>query len=302
MKEELEAGQLTLIDSIVKHYIENQELFNMALNSLQGYITMSSRLKPYIHSFKFRLKDPTHLKDKLIRKAIKGKKNGEEFTITKENVFSEINDLAGFRIIHLHTTQIEQINIELTKIFNEQQWAIIEPAKARTWDDESREYFKNIGIDIHKPESLSMYTSVHYVIKPNSSSLVTCEVQVRTLMEEVWGEVDHTINYPHKSNSHSCREQIKALARATSSCSRLVDSIFSTDAYESARKPELAGAAKESTLVKVIAKGPIKPTVGNTNIKTATKQVSAKKTAIKKSPMKKVSAKKSAAKKHSKKK
>jgi ppGpp synthetase/RelA/SpoT-type nucleotidyltranferase len=47
-------------------------------------------------------------------------------------------------------------------------------------------------------------------------------------MEEVWGEVDHTINYPHKSNSLPCREQIKALARATSTCSRLVDSIFAS--------------------------------------------------------------------------
>jgi ppGpp synthetase/RelA/SpoT-type nucleotidyltranferase len=56
-------------------------------------------------------------------------------------------------------------------------------------------------------------------------------------MEEVWGEVDHSINYPEKSDSHSCREQIKALARATSSCSRLVDSIFSTHEHEQSKKP-----------------------------------------------------------------
>lgn len=47
-------------------------------------------------------------------------------------------------------------------------------------------------------------------------------------MEEVWGEVDHSINYPHKSDSVACREQIRALARATSSATRLVDSIFAT--------------------------------------------------------------------------
>jgi len=71
-----------------------------------------------------------------------------------------------------------------------------------------------------------MYTSVHYVVQPNSISELTCEIQVRTLMEEVWGEVDHKINYPEKADSLSCREQIKVLARVTSSCSRLVDSIF----------------------------------------------------------------------------
>jgi hypothetical protein len=41
-------------------------------------------------------------------------------------------------------------------------------------------------------------------------------------------EVDHTINYPHKSESIPCREQIRALARQTSSATRLVDAIFAT--------------------------------------------------------------------------
>ena len=71
-----------------------------------------------------------------------------------------------------------------------------------------------------------MYTSVHYVIEPNSRTKSTGEIQVRTLAEEIWGEVDHTINYPKKSSILPCREQIKVLARVTSSCTRLVDSIF----------------------------------------------------------------------------
>ena len=32
-----------------------------------------------------------------------------------------------------------------------------------------------------------MYTSVHYVVSSKSRTKVTCEIQVRTLMEEVWG-------------------------------------------------------------------------------------------------------------------
>jgi ppGpp synthetase/RelA/SpoT-type nucleotidyltranferase len=57
---------------------------------------------------------------------------------------------------------------------------------------------------------------------------MTAEIQVRTLMEEVWGEVDHTMNYPYPVESLACREQLKVLARVTSSASRLVDSIFAT--------------------------------------------------------------------------
>ena len=47
-------------------------------------------------------------------------------------------------------------------------------------------------------------------------------------MEEVWGEVEHSINYPHKIDNLACREQLKVLARVTSSATRLVDSIFLT--------------------------------------------------------------------------
>ena len=82
------------------------------------------------------------------------------------------------------------------------------------------------GINTRK--SPSMYTSVHYVIGSASRTTMTAEIQVRTLMEEVWGEVDHSMNYPHPSDSLACREQLKVLARVTSSASRLVDSIFVT--------------------------------------------------------------------------
>lgn len=54
------------------------------------------------------------------------------------------------------------------------------------------------------------------------------ELQVRTLMEEVWGEVSHSINYPVETASISCREQLRVLARISSGCTRLVDSIFSS--------------------------------------------------------------------------
>jgi putative GTP pyrophosphokinase len=125
----------------------------------------------------------------------------------------------------------------LRSILEEQKWKITEGPKARTWDDESRNYFRSIGIKTLATPNL--YTSVHYIIKPNTKSAVTCEIQVRTLMEEVWGEVDHKINYPHKSESISCREQIKTLARVTSSCSRLVDSIFTTYEHEKGRDSKL---------------------------------------------------------------
>lgn len=224
------ATQLKLINELVDHFNQNKKLFSSMIDSLNSYIDNSESLLALIHSKKHRIKDLDHLKDKLMRKADEANKKKKPFLITKANLFSKINDLAGYRILHLHTKQFQQIDIELRKIFDEQRWKITEKPTARTWDDESREYFKSIGIKTLANPNL--YTSVHYVIKPNTKSSVTCEIQVRTLMEEVWGEVDHKINYPHKSESISCREQIKTLARVTSSCSRLVDSIFTTHEHE----------------------------------------------------------------------
>lgn len=220
----LRAAQLKLIDSLVQHYVDNQLSFTGLLNQLKSHVETSKRLAELAHSVKGRVKDPERLRAKLIRKGLEAKSRGEDFPYSRENLFKKINDLAGFRILHLHTKQIQEINCELLAIFAEQRWVKLEGPSARTWDDESRKYFADIGVATE--ESETMYTSVHYVVQPNSRYELTCEIQVRTLMEEVWGEVDHKINYPEKADSLSCREQIKVLARVTSSCSRLVDSIF----------------------------------------------------------------------------
>ena len=175
---------------------------------------------------RFRIKDPAHLGDKLLRKIRKCAEDGVEFTITKENLFKTINDLGGIRLLHLHTRQMSEIDRCLKEIVQEQPIELPDGPSARTWDDENRAFFRSINIATK--DSATMYTSVHYVIVAKSITTVTCEIQVRTLMEEVWGEVDHKINYPHRNESVACREQLLALARATSSATRLVDAIFAT--------------------------------------------------------------------------
>jgi len=215
-----------LIKDLVAHYVKNKGFIEVMLKQLGEAILGSPKLMEHVHSTKWRLKDPSHLEDKLLRKLAEAKGSRKPFTISEKNLLYRINDLAGFRILHLHTQQIVPIDRELRAVFKEYRFSIFEKPKARTWDDESREFFQKAGIQPVK--SPRMYTSVHYVVASNSSTKVTCEIQVRTLAEELWGEVDHTMNYPRESSVLSCREQIKVLARVTSSCSRLVDSIFRT--------------------------------------------------------------------------
>lgn len=72
------------------------------------------------------------------------------------------------------------------------------------------------------------YRSVHYVVKPNNPNPTCCEIQVRTLFEEIWGEIDHNINYPHKTDDIACKEQLRVLSKLVSTGTRLADSIFRT--------------------------------------------------------------------------
>jgi ppGpp synthetase/RelA/SpoT-type nucleotidyltranferase len=216
----------TLIDSIVKRYVDNENYVRSFHGSILTYIRESRKLQEVVHSIRDRLKDADHLREKLGRKLIDCKRKGIEFDITPDNLFVKITDLSGIRLIHLHTSQISDIDPELKEIFELRQVNIIEGPTARTWDDEYRETFKELGIETTPSES--MYTSVHYVIGSDSKFPLTAEIQVRTLMEEVWGEVDHMLNYPTPVPFLACREQILALARVTSGATRLVDAIFAS--------------------------------------------------------------------------
>lgn len=170
-----------------------------------------------VHSYKSRIKDRDHLLEKIIRKLKDGK------IIGAENLFYEITDLAGVRIMHLFQEHFGEIDRVIRNRISGGDWVLAERAKAYTWDPEAAEFFGKFDLDvIQKPTS---YTSVHYLIRPRADSPICCEVQVRTLFEEIWGEVDHQINYPVPSNDLACKEQIKVLSKIVGAGSRLLDSL-----------------------------------------------------------------------------
>jgi ppGpp synthetase/RelA/SpoT-type nucleotidyltranferase len=212
------------IDNAVAYFISKQNDFRTLAETLCSNLTADDSLRPLIHSMKSRVKDPEHLKDKLKRKADDDLKKGKKITISDKTIFKEVEDLAGVRLLHLHTKQLAGIHPSIMRILDEHKYRIIKKPVAYTWDIENEQFFNSIGLKpVHRH---SMYTSVHYIIKANRRTEMRCELQVRTLMEEVWGEVSHIINYPHETKSVACKEQLRVLARIASGCTRLVDSIF----------------------------------------------------------------------------
>lgn len=211
-------------DKIVLAYLNPEKQYELKafLQTVLFFFENNPALKGIVHSVKSRMKDPEHLKDKIQRK-LKSEK-----IIDENNLFTVVNDLISVRVLYLYQDQFQLIHNELLKKVDEtKDWMFVEAPKAYTWDPETREYFEKLNI--HTEVRDTYYTSVHYVIKPNNElSNITCEIQVRTLFEEIWGEIDHTINYPHPTEIIACKEQLRVLAKLVSTGTRLADSIFRT--------------------------------------------------------------------------
>ncbi len=230
-KVKLTQSDIKQINAGVDLFDEKKDSLEKFAKSLTGHLRDNQDLFPYIHFIKYRIKDSAQLRKKIERKALERKRDGKKPNINKNNLFTKITDLAGVRILHLHTEQIQEINRIILSILEEQQYFLAEGPKAICWDVEYEKLFERFGISADTRDS--MYISVHYIVKANRKSDITAELQVRTLMEEVWGEVSHRVNYPDESTIKSCRDQLKVLARFTSGCTRLVDSIFRSSSKDS---------------------------------------------------------------------
>ena len=202
------------LDELVALYKAQFHLFEQFKNAVVDCFRLEPSLNqsgnPIVHSIKARLKDPSHLRDKLQKKELEA---GSE-PITAENFFSRITDLAGVRVLHLYQDQFPEIHQFIVGKVQSQDWCLAEKPKAYSWDPEARVFFESLGLDVKLKESY--YTSIHYLIKPKASSDVCCEIQVRTLFEEIWGEIDHTLNYPVPTKSKACREQLRVLSKLVS--------------------------------------------------------------------------------------
>ena len=172
-----------------------------------------------IHSIRYRLKDEDHLRKKLQRKFA-------EVELSDDDFFRRITDLCGVRVLHLHQAQFVEIHKVIVAKVAGGDWVFAEDPTAFTWDPDSRKFFEDQGLQVEVRDT--HYTSVHYLIRPRADSKVCCEVQVRTLFEEIWGEVDHIFNYPDPTENVASREQLRVLSKLVGAGSRLLDSIFRT--------------------------------------------------------------------------
>lgn len=151
---------------------------------------------PGVHSVRWRIKDADHLLEKIIRKRSAGE--DKYSSIDQKNYYTIVTDLIGIRALHLFKDDCFDIHRALTT-----DWTPLEKPVAyiRSGDPEELiEKYKsnNLEIKVHP----AGYRSVHYVFgsQPLSRRIFT-EVQIRTIFEEGWSEIDHTVRYPNFSEN-----------------------------------------------------------------------------------------------------
>jgi putative GTP pyrophosphokinase len=177
----------SVLEAIYDDYVTNH--IN-SLESLSQLITSELMKVDDVHSVRFRVKDAEHLIEKIIRKCLEDPSR----KITFDNYLSEITDLIGVRVLHLfkeswislHNYILEKWNLKETPV------AYIRVGDSQTYTDDFTE--KGCTVKEHK----FGYRSLHFLIETKPSKhTYYAEIQIRTIFEEGWSEIDHKIRYPY---------------------------------------------------------------------------------------------------------
>lgn len=183
------------LDQIIKIYIDEKQNYYRLLASktdeLLSAIFKTHHIVP--HSITFREKDPIKLKEK-INKAGK----------TYLTPLDDITDLAGVRVITYFPSDVDKI---LPLIKNE---FVVDTANS---------------IDKRRASDPSVfgYSSLHLVVSFTEARLklpeyatfsdMKCEIQVRTILQHAWAEIEHDIVYKsHEDIPFELRRRFASLA------------------------------------------------------------------------------------------
>lgn len=179
------------LNEIIVDYKKNIQEYNYKCE----YLIKKFYRKKNVHLINYRIKDPEHLREKIVRK------NKEGRNIDINNYKEKITDLIGIRIIHVFKNEWKNINEYIRENFELIETPI---AYVRKGDIKESVYNRNnFNVKFHP----FGYRSLHYVFEDKEyNSKIIGEIQVRTIFEEAWSEIDHSVRYPNFSDNKIIEE------------------------------------------------------------------------------------------------
>ncbi|MFH1217539.1 MAG: RelA/SpoT domain-containing protein [Pseudomonadota bacterium] len=166
-----------------------------------------------LHTITYRIKDNARLIEKI------DKENKESVSeiepITQKNFQKRVGDLLGIRLICLRLSDIKRIEAYLKLLVDEK--ILLFSRKP----DHKRSFVLPIDPGEAIPEGLNLrysgYSSIHYQVELGENSDATDELkglqvefQLRTILEEAWGEIDHKYRYVFSRSGDKLPDYIHA--------------------------------------------------------------------------------------------
>ncbi|MEH6947813.1 hypothetical protein V7068_12220 [Bacillus sp. JJ634] len=222
-----EFNEVGLIWSELIQIAENYLKFIPTLKAATSPLLTILQDHPDVHSVRTRVKDPEHLIEKIIRKTIDKKMDEEdsEYKVTVENYRTKITDLLGIRVLHLYKEQALNIDEKIRATWNLHEQAKIYSRKGDYTDQEKQELSERFDVEDHR----AGYRSWHYLIESQiTKEMIIAEIQVRTIFEEGWSEVDHQLRYPYHLDNVLLTKQLLVLNRLAGNADEMVNSIRET--------------------------------------------------------------------------
>ncbi|GGF27379.1 RelA/SpoT domain-containing protein [Hymenobacter cavernae] len=177
------------LEAIVDNFKARQAQFQRTAQSVSDTLLQDAG----VHSVRYRVKDPYSLAKKIVRK----KELNQERIITLDNYDEEITDLSGVRALHLFKNDWIHIHEFITRNWDLKETPVVYYRKGDS--DELLQIYREQACELK--EHPYGYRSAHYLVKTSlTKKQAYVEIQVRTIFEEGWSEVDHKIRYPEFSN------------------------------------------------------------------------------------------------------
>lgn len=242
-EDKFEATELSW-DELLKieaDYKSKRDKLNEMLSEFMDLFIQNKGSGNGLHSSGGRTKDVEHLISKIVRKRLDdpSRKAGVNFSkyksINVNNYEYIITDLIGIRGLLLFREDWLKFHDFIRSKFPEAAEICDKADKDKNYIL-SKEDFNNAPsqcmleypkVYLREGDSVAIYSqklprerirdekyyrSAHYILKYKSHII---EVQIRTLFDEGWGEVDHYILYPNKTNNPLLTEYSEMMTRLT---------------------------------------------------------------------------------------
>ena len=156
--------------------------------------------KESLHTIIYRIKDELRLIEKINR--LNDELEVGVPSIMEKNYRVRVGDLLGIRIICLRLSDIEKVEAYLKLLSEENILSFVKGP------DQKRSFILPVNPGDSIPDGIDLrysgYSSIHYQIELGENSDASpglkgllFELQLRTILEEAWGEIDHKYRYVH---------------------------------------------------------------------------------------------------------